>query len=148
MPRRSTVVTEGSVPPLSRKPPELATGGLPLVRAVRPAAGPASETGPRDPSKSVRLIRLTRGRRWSEASRIRAALGSTARQIEHAGSTSVPGLAAGEADRESYLAVKRELAQRTWQHVQHYADAKSAIVAQIVARAAAARLPRNAGPAS
>lgn len=157
-----------------------------------------------------------------EASRIRAALGSTARQVEHAGSTSVPGLAAKpiidivlavpdsadepayvpaleaagyvlwarepdwfehrmfkgpdaeinlhvftagageidkmllfrdwlrtcEADREAYLAVKRELAQRTWRHVQHYADAKSSIVAQIVARAAAARLPRNAGPAS
>jgi GrpB-like predicted nucleotidyltransferase (UPF0157 family) len=42
-----------------------------------------------------------------------------------------------EADREAYLAVKRELAQRTWRHVQHYADAKSAIVEQIVARAAA-----------
>ena len=35
---------------------------------------------------------------------------------------------AREADRESYLAVKRELAQRTWRHVQRYADAKSAIV--------------------
>jgi len=148
-----------------------------------------------------------------EADRIRAALGSTAIQIEHAGSTSVPGLAAkpiidivlavpdsadepayvpaleaagyvlrvrepdwfehrlfkgpdtainlhvftagaaeidkmllfrdwlrtSEADRDAYLAVKRELAQRTWRHVQHYADAKGEIVAQIVARAAAAR---------
>lgn len=53
-----------------------------------------------------------------------------------------------EADRDAYLAVKRELAQRTWRHVQHYADAKSTIVEQIVARAAAARLSRSVGHAS
>ena len=40
-------------------------------------------------------------------------------------------------DRNAYLGVKRELAQRTWRHVQHYADAKTAIVQQIMARAAA-----------
>jgi GrpB-like predicted nucleotidyltransferase (UPF0157 family) len=147
-----------------------------------------------------------------EASRIRAVLGSTAILIEHAGSTSIPGLAAkpiidivlavpdsadepayvpaleaagyalrirepdwyehrlfkgpdadinlhvfsvgaseidrmllfrnqlraSDADRDAYLAVKRDLAQRTWRHVQHYADAKSAIVAHIMERAAAA----------
>ncbi len=157
-----------------------------------------------------------------EAGRIRAALGSTAIVLEHAGSTSVPGLAAkpiidivlavpdsadepayvpaleaagyvlrarepgwfehrmfkgpdtdinlhvftagateidkmllfrdwlraSDADRDAYLDVKRELAQRTWRHVQHYADAKSAIVEQIVARAAAAQLPRRADPPS
>jgi GrpB-like predicted nucleotidyltransferase (UPF0157 family) len=150
-----------------------------------------------------------------EEARIRAALGSTAVLIEHAGSTSVPGLAAkpiidivlavpdsaaepgyvpameaagyvlrirepdwfehrlfkgpdtdinlhaftagcpeidrmllfrdwlraNGADRAAYLRVKRDLAQRTWRHVQHYADAKSAIVAEIVARAAAASQP-------
>jgi GrpB-like predicted nucleotidyltransferase (UPF0157 family) len=150
-----------------------------------------------------------------EARRIRATLGSTVMLLEHAGSTSVPGLAAKpiidivlavpdsadepayvpalqaagyvlwsrepdwfehrtfkgpdtdinlhvftagaaeidkmllfrdwlrtcEPDREAYLAVKRELAGRTWRHVQHYADAKSAVVEQIVARATAARLP-------
>jgi len=148
-----------------------------------------------------------------EAARIRAVLGNTAIQIEHAGSTSVPGLAAkpiidivlavpdsadeaayvpameaagyllrarepdwfehrmfkgpdtninlhvftagaaeidkmllfrdwlraNPADREAYLQVKRDLAERTWRHVQHYADAKSAIVEQIVARARAAQ---------
>jgi GrpB-like predicted nucleotidyltransferase (UPF0157 family) len=41
-------------------------------------------------------------------------------------------------DRDAYLAVKRELAQRSWRHVQHYADAKAAIVQQILARATAA----------
>jgi GrpB-like predicted nucleotidyltransferase (UPF0157 family) len=46
-----------------------------------------------------------------------------------------------EADREAYLAVKRTLARRTWRHVQHYADAKSDIVRQIVERAAAATGP-------
>jgi GrpB-like predicted nucleotidyltransferase (UPF0157 family) len=153
-----------------------------------------------------------------EADRIRDVLGSTAVLIEHAGSTSVPGLAAkpiidivlavpdsaaeeaylpaleaagyvlrirepgwfehrllkgpdtdinmhvftagaseidrmlmfrdwlrvNDADRELYLQVKRDLAQRTWRHVQHYADAKSATVGEIMARAAAAS-DRDAG---
>jgi GrpB-like predicted nucleotidyltransferase (UPF0157 family) len=164
-----------------------------------------------------------------EADRIRAMLGSTAVLVEHAGSTSVPGLpakpiidivlavpdsadekayvpaleAAGyvlrvrepdwfehrmlkgpdtdinlhvftvgateidrmllfrdwlrenDDDRETYLRVKRELAQREWRHIQHYADAKTAIVADITVRATAARsddpdqpgrsLPRRGG---
>jgi GrpB-like predicted nucleotidyltransferase (UPF0157 family) len=45
-------------------------------------------------------------------------------------------LRANDADRDAYLQVKRDLAQRTWRHVQHYADAKTAIVEQIIARAA------------
>jgi GrpB-like predicted nucleotidyltransferase (UPF0157 family) len=47
-------------------------------------------------------------------------------------------LRASDADRDAYLRVKRELAQRTWRHVQHYADAKTTIIAEIVARAEAA----------
>ncbi len=39
------------------------------------------------------------------------------------------------AVRERYERVKRELAAREWRYVQHYADAKSAIVEQILARA-------------
>lgn len=144
-----------------------------------------------------------------EAARIRAALGARAVQVEHVGSTSVPGLAAkpiidilltvpdssdepayvpaleaagyvlrirepdwfehrlfkgpdtdinlhvftagdaevdrmllfrdwlraNDADRDAYLQVKRDLAQRTWRHVQHYADAKTAMVERIIARA-------------
>jgi GrpB-like predicted nucleotidyltransferase (UPF0157 family) len=147
-----------------------------------------------------------------EASRIRAALGRSALLVEHAGSTSVPGLAAkpiidivlavpdsadeaayvpameaagytlwsrepdwfehrmfkgpdtdinlhvftagaaeidrmllfrdwlrvNDADRAAYLEVKRDLAKRTWRHIQHYADAKSAVIEEILARAAAA----------
>ena len=153
-----------------------------------------------------------------EADRIRATLGSTAVLVEHAGSTSVPGLAAkpiidivlavpdsadeqayvpaleaagyvlrarepdwfehrmlkgpdtdinlhvftagaseidrmllfrdwlraNDADRDAYLRVKRDLAKRTWRHVQHYADAKSAIVAEIVERATAASVAGSA----
>jgi len=44
-------------------------------------------------------------------------------------------LRASDADRDAYLQVKRDLAQQTWRHVQHYADAKTAIVEQIIARA-------------
>ncbi|HYK69429.1 MAG TPA: GrpB family protein [Streptosporangiaceae bacterium] len=40
-------------------------------------------------------------------------------------------------DRDAYLRVKRELAGRTWRHVQHYADAKTPIVREIMARATA-----------
>jgi GrpB-like predicted nucleotidyltransferase (UPF0157 family) len=38
-------------------------------------------------------------------------------------------------DRDLYLRTKRELALRTWRHIQHYADAKTAVVEEIIARA-------------
>lgn len=156
--------------------------------------------------------------RWTEmfareAERIRAALGERALQIEHAGSTAVPGLAAkpvidvvlvvadsreecvyaaaleaagyrfsirepdwydhrmfkgseqetnlhvfssgcpeidrmlifrdwlraNAADRDLYARTKRELSQRRWERVQDYADAKTAIVDEIMSRALTAR---------
>jgi GrpB-like predicted nucleotidyltransferase (UPF0157 family) len=40
-------------------------------------------------------------------------------------------------DRERYAAVKRELAARPWKYMQQYADAKSSVVAEIMARATA-----------
>jgi GrpB-like predicted nucleotidyltransferase (UPF0157 family) len=146
-----------------------------------------------------------------EAHRIRAALGARALLVEHAGSTSVPGLAAkpivdivlavpfssheddyvpaleaegyalrirepdwyehrvlkktdpninlhvfsadcpeidrmlafrdhlraNEADRELYERTKRDLAGREWAYVQDYADAKTEVVEEIIARALA-----------
>jgi GrpB-like predicted nucleotidyltransferase (UPF0157 family) len=42
-------------------------------------------------------------------------------------------------DRALYEQTKRELAARTWKYVQNYADAKTAVVEEIIARAAAAR---------
>jgi GrpB-like predicted nucleotidyltransferase (UPF0157 family) len=44
-------------------------------------------------------------------------------------------LRAVPADRELYLRTKRELARRRWRYVQHYADAKTAVVQEILARA-------------
>ena len=44
-------------------------------------------------------------------------------------------------DRELYERTKRELAQREWKYVQHYADAKCAVVEEILARAR-----RDVGP--
>jgi GrpB-like predicted nucleotidyltransferase (UPF0157 family) len=44
-------------------------------------------------------------------------------------------LRAHDDDRDLYLAAKRELAQRQWKYVQNYADAKSAVVREILARA-------------
>ena len=40
-----------------------------------------------------------------------------------------------EADRLLYERKKRELAAREWKYVQNYADAKTAVVEEIVARA-------------
>lgn len=46
------------------------------------------------------------------------------------------------ADRELYERTKRELAQRQWKYVQNYADAKSEVVEEILARALGA-VPRE-----
>ena len=43
------------------------------------------------------------------------------------------------ADRELYAATKRELAARDWKYMQQYADAKTAVVLEIMARAQAAQ---------
>ncbi|MCR3754260.1 GrpB family protein [Lentzea californiensis] len=40
-----------------------------------------------------------------------------------------------DADREEYERVKRELAVRTWERVQDYADAKTRVVRRITLRA-------------
>jgi GrpB-like predicted nucleotidyltransferase (UPF0157 family) len=44
-------------------------------------------------------------------------------------------LRADAADREHYAAVKRRLAERRWQHVRDYAQAKSDVVREILERA-------------
>jgi GrpB-like predicted nucleotidyltransferase (UPF0157 family) len=38
------------------------------------------------------------------------------------------------ADRDLYARTKRDLAQRTWRHVQHYADAKTGVTRDILER--------------
>ena len=45
-------------------------------------------------------------------------------------------LRASDSDRALYEARKRELAAREWRYVQHYADAKSDVVREILGRAA------------
>ena len=45
-------------------------------------------------------------------------------------------LRAHDEDRRRYEQAKRELAARTWEHVQNYADAKSEIIRQILSRKA------------
>ncbi len=40
-----------------------------------------------------------------------------------------------EADRELYERTKRELAAKTWKYTQNYADAKTAVVQEILTRA-------------
>jgi GrpB-like predicted nucleotidyltransferase (UPF0157 family) len=41
-----------------------------------------------------------------------------------------------DADRDHYAQAKRALAQNEWRHVQHYADAKTAVIEEIIARSA------------
>jgi GrpB-like predicted nucleotidyltransferase (UPF0157 family) len=47
-------------------------------------------------------------------------------------------LRANETDRDYYERSKRDLAQRQWKYTQNYADAKTAVVEEIMARAQAA----------
>jgi GrpB-like predicted nucleotidyltransferase (UPF0157 family) len=47
-------------------------------------------------------------------------------------------LRAHPEDRDLYANEKRALAQREWKYVQNYADAKTAVIDQIIARAASA----------
>jgi GrpB-like predicted nucleotidyltransferase (UPF0157 family) len=44
-------------------------------------------------------------------------------------------LRANEADRRQYERTKRELAERDWKYVQNYADAKTQVIEEIIARA-------------
>jgi GrpB-like predicted nucleotidyltransferase (UPF0157 family) len=44
-------------------------------------------------------------------------------------------LRASAEDRAAYEALKRELAQRDWEDMNHYADAKGALIEEILARA-------------
>jgi GrpB-like predicted nucleotidyltransferase (UPF0157 family) len=46
-----------------------------------------------------------------------------------------------DADRRLYETRKRELAARTWKHVQNYADAKSEVIENILVRARGTSLP-------
>ena len=47
-------------------------------------------------------------------------------------------LRTNDQDRELYARTKRELASKEWKYVQNYADAKTAVVEEILARAQAA----------
>jgi len=59
-------------------------------------------------------------------------------------------LRANAADRELYERTKRELAARTWKYLQNYADAKTGVIDEILARAAretsVGRDPAGPGP--
>jgi GrpB-like predicted nucleotidyltransferase (UPF0157 family) len=44
-------------------------------------------------------------------------------------------LRTNETDQDKYAQVKRDLAKNKWRHVQHYADAKTLIVQEIIERA-------------
>ena len=48
------------------------------------------------------------------------------------------------SDRQLYERTKRELAQREWKYTQNYADAKTEVVEEIVARAQGAQLKKGA----
>ncbi len=48
-------------------------------------------------------------------------------------------LRSNEADRDLYARTKRELASRDWKYTQQYADAKTAVVTEIMTRAQASR---------
>ena len=75
-----------------------------------------------------------------EARRVREALGDVVLQLEHVGSIDRmlrfrDRLRAQPTERKLYEHAKRDLATRTWRHVQNYADAKTSIIEEILARA-------------
>jgi GrpB-like predicted nucleotidyltransferase (UPF0157 family) len=199
-------------------------------RSIVEVAGPPDEeieaaviSGPIVHDGTIRLVEFDDA--WAQqfarvAERIRAALGGVAVQVEHVGSTSVPGLAAkpiidivlavpdssdeaayvpaleaagyvlrirepnwfehrlfkgpdtdvnvhvfsagcseidrmvwfrdhlrsDRTDRELYERTKRELAARRWKYVQHYANAKSDVVAEIMTRAEPQPCVRTTSP--
>jgi len=45
-----------------------------------------------------------------------------------------------ESDRESYARSKRELAQQEWKYTQNYADAKTAVIEEIISKAQCSRI--------
>jgi GrpB-like predicted nucleotidyltransferase (UPF0157 family) len=55
-------------------------------------------------------------------------------------------LRASPEDRARYQRVKRELAQRDWTYVQQYADAKTEIIEEIIARTGGAAAAAEGGP--
>jgi GrpB-like predicted nucleotidyltransferase (UPF0157 family) len=52
-------------------------------------------------------------------------------------------LRSNPADRELYARTKLELAHKTWRYVQHYADAKTEVIEEILVRARAACILGN-----
>jgi GrpB-like predicted nucleotidyltransferase (UPF0157 family) len=50
-------------------------------------------------------------------------------------------LRANPQERDLYQRTKRELADRRWEYVQDYADAKSSVVEEIISRAQADKAP-------
>jgi GrpB-like predicted nucleotidyltransferase (UPF0157 family) len=58
------------------------------------------------------------------------------------------GCAPPPEDRARYQRVKRELAQRDWTYVQQYADAKTEVIEEIIARARGAAAAAEGGPAA
>jgi GrpB-like predicted nucleotidyltransferase (UPF0157 family) len=71
-----------------------------------------------------------------EAHRIRAVLSDTALRVEMLRFRD--WLRVHDVDRDSYAQCKRDLAGRSWRHVQHYATAKTAVIQEIMNRANAA----------
>jgi GrpB-like predicted nucleotidyltransferase (UPF0157 family) len=48
-----------------------------------------------------------------------------------------------ESDRSLYVTTKRDLAQKDWKYAQNYADAKTAVIEAIMAKAAMSRRSGN-----
>jgi GrpB-like predicted nucleotidyltransferase (UPF0157 family) len=79
---------------------------------------------------------------WREHRMLRDAAGNVFIHVFTLGSSEIARmvgfrdwLRVNEADRVLYESTKRELAQQDWPTVQHYADAKTGVVEEILARA-------------
>ena len=126
--------------PCHARPPGLAA--KPIIDIVLAVPDSADEPGYVPDLEAAGYVLRVREPDWFEHRLFKGPDTDVNLHVFSAGSTEIDKmllfrdwLRAHDDERYAYLAVKRELAQRTWRHVQHYADAKTAIVEQIVARA-------------
>ena len=130
--RRLEHVGSTAVPGLAAKP---------VIDIVLALADPADEPAWLPPLEAVGDVLRSREPDWHEHRPLGVAQGSVNLHVFGEGCPEVDRIVAfrdrlssDPADLVRYEAEKRRLAGLPWRHVQEYADAKSAVVAEIVAR--------------
>ena len=117
----------------------------PIIDMVLEVPDSADEAAYVDALEAAGYVLRIREPEWFEHRLLRAPDGSVHLHVFSAGCPETARmvrfrdhLRTSPADRELYAARKRALAARDWKYMQQYADAKTEVVGQIMARAAGA----------